>query len=152
LHRRCELSDQCNERYAEALASAQVEEKLKEVVTPACNRIRKKGRTYRGLNPWQAQDYQLLRFLAQGEKALNGFRNKDLCRWLYPKAEDADPSAHRKYAGRTTRRIKLLRVHGLVRKVAKENRYVLTAKGQKFACALMSASAVDIKGLTELAA
>jgi hypothetical protein len=152
LHRRCELSNQCNERYADALASAQVEEKLKEVVTPACNRMRKNGKSYRGLNPWQEQDYQLLRFLAQGENVLNGFRNKDLRRWLYPQSDDADQPLHRKYAGRTTRRIKLLRVHGLVRKVAKENRYMLTAKGQKFTCALMSASAVDIKGLTELAA
>jgi hypothetical protein len=152
LYRRCEISDQCNHRYAEALASAQVEEKLKEVVAPACNTIRKNGRTYRGLNPWQDQDYQLLSFLAKGENVLNGFRNKDLRRWLYPESEDADKQRYRRYAGRTTRRIKLLRVHGLVKKVAKENRYVLTAKGQKFACALMSASAVDIKGLTELAA
>jgi hypothetical protein len=152
LHRRCELSNQCNERYAEALASAQVQEKLQAVVAPACNRLRKKGKSYRGLNPWQEQDYRLLRFLAQGEKVLNGFRNKDLRRWLYPQAQDADQPEQRKYAGRTTRRIKLLRVHGLVRKVPKENRYVLTPQGQKFACALMSASAVDIKGLTELAA
>jgi len=152
LHRRCELSNQCNERYAEALASAQGEEKLHEVVTPVCNRIRKDGQSYRGLNPWQEQDYQLLRFLAQGQQALNGFRNKDLRHWLYPPSDDADPRERRRYAGRTTRCIKLLRVHGLVRKVAKENRYTLTAKGQKFACALMSASAVDIKGLTELAA
>ena len=152
LHRRCEISDQCNHRYADALASAQVEEKLKEVVAPACNRIRKNGKRYRGLNPWQAQDYQLLSFLAKGEHALNGFRNKDLRRWLYPESEDVDKQRHRRYAGRTTRRIKLLRVHGLVRKVARENRYRLTAKGQKFACALLSASAVDIKGLTERAA
>ena len=152
LHRRCQISDQCNTRYADALASAQVAEKLKEVVAPACNRIRKNGKSYRGLNPWQEQDYQLLSFLAQGEHALSGFRNKDLRRWLYPESEDVDKQRHRKYAGRTTRRIKLLRVHGLVRKVAKENRYRLTAKGQKFACALMSASVVDIKGLTELAA
>ncbi len=152
LHRRCELSNQCNERYAEALASAQVQEKLQAVVAPACNRIRKKGKSYRGLNPWQEQDYQLLRFLAQGEKVLNGFRNRDLRRWLYPPSEEAEPREHRRCAGRTTRRIKLLRVHGLVRKVPKENRYVLTPQGQKFACALMTASAVDIKGLTELAA
>ena len=152
LHRRCEISDQCNERYADALASAQVEEKLKEVVGPACNRIGKNGKSYRGLNPWQEQDYQLLSFLAQGEHALSGFRNKDLRRWLYSSSEQADKQQHRKYAGRTTRRIKLLRVHGLVRKIAKENRYMLTAKGQKFACALMCASAVDIKGLTERAA
>ncbi len=152
LHRRCELSDQCNERYGEALASAQVQEKLQEVVAPACNRIRQDGQSYRGLNPWQEQDYQLLRFLAQGQQALNGFRNKDLRRWLYPQSDDTDQRERRRYAGRTTRWIKLLRVHGLVRKVAKENRYTLTAKGQKFASALMSASAVDIKGLTSLAA
>jgi len=152
LHRRCELSNQCNERYAEALASAHVAEKLQEVVAPVCNRIRKDGKSYRGLNPWQEQDYQLLRFLAQGQQALNGFRNKDLRRWLYPQSDDTDPRQRRRYAGRTTRSIKLLRIHGLVRKVAKENRYTLTAKGQKFACALLSASAVDIKGLTELAA
>jgi hypothetical protein len=152
LHRRCEISDQCNNRYADALASAQVEEKLKEVVAPACNRIRKNGKSYRGINPWQEQDYRLLSFLAKGENALSGFRNKDLRRWLYPESEDIDKQQHRRYAGRTTRRIKLLRVHGLVRKVAKENRYMLTAKGQKFACALMCASAADIKGLTELAA
>jgi len=152
LHRRCQISDQCNNRYADALASAQVKQRLKEVVEPACNKIRKNRKSYRGLNPWQEQDYQLLRFLAKGENALAGFRNKDLRRWLYPESEDADKQQHRKYAGRTTRRIKLLRVHGLVKKVAKENRYMLTAKGQKFACALMCASAVDIKGLTELAA
>ena len=152
LHRRCKISDQCNNRYADALASAQVEEKLKEIVAPACNKIRKNGKRYRGLNPWQEQDYQLPSFLAKGENTLNGFRNKDLRGWLYPESEDADAQQHRKYAGRTTRRIKLLRAHGLVRKVAKENRYVLTSKGRKFACALMCASAVDIKGLTQLVA
>jgi hypothetical protein len=152
LHRRCQISDQCNERYADQLASAQVEEKLKEVVTPACNRIKKKGKTYRGLNPWHKQDYQLLTFLTRGENAIRGFRNKDLRRWLYPQSHTLEPAERKKYAGRTTRRIKLLRVHGLIRKVPKENRYTLTAKGRKFATALLTASTVDIKGLTKIAA
>jgi hypothetical protein len=152
LHRRCQVSDQCNERYADLLASAQVQEKLKEVVTPVCNRIRKNGRTYRGLNPWHEQDYHLLAFLARGENAIRGFRNKDLRRWLYPESDTLESDERKKYSGRITRRIKLLRAHGLVRKVAKENRYRLTPKGRKFACALMTASAVDIKGLTKIAA
>ena len=58
----------------------------------------------------------------------------------------------KKYSARTTRRIKLLRAHGLVRKVPCANRYVLTDKGQKFSCAMMTASALDIKALTEMAA
>ena len=152
LHRRCEVSDKCNERYADALAAGQIEEKLKEVVSPACNRIKKKGKTYRGFNPWQDEDYKLLTFLAKGEHAIGGFRNKNLRKWLYPESENSTKQEQKRYSGRTTRRIKLLRVHGLVKKVAKESRYMLTAKGQKFACALMSASAIDIKGLTKIAA
>ena len=152
LYRRCQVSDQCNERYGDALAAAQVEEKLKEVVSPACNKIKKNGRTYRGLNPWQKEDYQLLTFLAKGEHALSGFRNKDLRSWLYPESAKRPKPEQKRYSGRTTRRLKLLRVHGLIKKVAKENRYTLTAKGQKFAGALMNASAVDIKELTEKAA
>jgi len=152
LHRRCEVSDQCNERYSDSLAAAQVEEKLKEVVSPACNQVKKKGKRYRGLNPWQEEDYRLLTFLAKGENALSGFRNKDLRGWLYPESKNLSQPEPNRYSGRTTRRIKLLRVHGLVKKVAHENRYTLTAKGQKFAVALMNASAVDIKGLTEIAA
>ena len=147
LHRRCEVSDKCNERYGDALASAHVAEKLKEVVSPACNRINKDGKKYRGLNPWQQDDYKLLTFLAKGENAISGFRNKDLRKCLYPQSD-----GQRKYSSRTSRLIKLLRVHGLVKKVARENRYMLTAKGQKFASALMTASVVDIKGLTKVAA
>ena len=56
-----------------------------------------------------------------------------------------------KYSGRTTRRIKLLRTHGLIRKVPRAKHYVLTEKGQ-FSCSLMTASALDIKALTEMAA
>jgi hypothetical protein len=152
LYRRCEVSDKCNERYADSLASAQVEEKLKEVVAPACNRIKKNGKTYRGLNPWHEQDYKLLTFLACGENTIGGFRNKDLRKWLYSKSERLEKQEKKKYSGRTTRLIKLLRVHGLIKKVAKENRYMLTAKGQKFAVALMAASVVDIKALTKIAA
>lgn len=152
LHRRCKVSDQCNERYADTLASAQVEEKLKEVVAPSCNRIKKNGKTYRGLNPWHQHDYKLLTFLARGENALGGFRNKDLRKWVYPESDELPKEEQKKYSGRITRRLKLLRVHGLIKKVAKENRYTLTAKGRKFACALTTASAIDIKGLTKIAA
>jgi hypothetical protein len=152
LHRRCAVSQRCNERYADALATAAVQEKLKEVASSGCNGVVKKGTRYRGLNPWQQEDYRLLMFLAKGEHAINGFRNHDLRRRLYPESETMSTGDRKKYSGRATRRIKLLRIHGLIRKVPRANRYVLTAKGQKFSCALMTASAVDIQKLTELAA
>jgi hypothetical protein len=152
LHRRCQVSQQCNERYCDALAVSQVNEKLKEVASSSCNKVRKKGKIYRGLNPWNNEDYRLLMFLSKGENAINGFRNKDLRKWLYPQSEKADAIELKKLSGRTTRCIKLLRMHGLIRKVPRANRYVLTDKGQKFSYALMTASAIDIKALTEMAA
>ncbi len=82
LYRRCEVSDQCNNRYGDSLAMAQVDEKLKEVVSTACNKITKKGKRYRGFNPWRKEDYKLLTFLAKGENAINGFRNHHLRKCL----------------------------------------------------------------------
>jgi hypothetical protein len=42
------------------------------------NKVVKEGKRYRGLNPWQDENYRLLTFLAKGENATNGFRNHDL--------------------------------------------------------------------------
>ena len=151
LHRRCEVSERCNRRYSDSLAMSEVEETLKEVVCGACNKITKKGNRYRGLNPWQEEDYKLLTFLAKGEHAINGFRNHHLRKYLYPESEQSQ-QRRKNYASRTTRRIRLLRAHGLIRKVTGANRYILTAKGQKFSRALVTASTVAIKELTDIAA
>lgn len=153
LYRRSEVSNKCNERYGDALAACQIEEKLQEIASPACNKVRKKGKCYRGLNPWQTEDFKLLKFLSKGELTICGFRNKNLRNWLYKKElQNPTKQTLKKLSCRTSRRIKLLRAHGLVRKVSKENRYVLTAKGRKLSTAFLSASTVDIKTLTSMAA
>ena len=103
---------------------------LKEVVCGACNKVIKESKTYRGLNPWQQDDYRMLMFLSKGENAINGFRNHDLRKWLYRESEQTGKDQQKKYSGRTTRRIKLLRAHGLIRKIPRANRYVLTEKNK----------------------
>ena len=152
LHRRCEISDQSNTRYLDALSAAQVEHTLQELVTDACNPCRKHGRRYRAINPWRHDDFRLLTFLAKGELAINGFRNKDLRQWLKPDAEKLPPEQRKKLSALVTRRIQLLRSHSLIRKVPKVNRYVLSPKGQTFVSALLTASALEAKALMEKAA
>lgn len=152
LHRRCKVSQRCNERYGDALGATKIEEKLKAVAASACNKVIKDGKKYRGLNPWEEDDYRMLMFLAKGENAINGFRNHDLRKWLFPGSEESREDQQKTYSGRTTRRIRLLRAHSLIRKVPRTNRYVLTDKGQKFSYALMTASSLDIKALMEMAA
>jgi hypothetical protein len=152
LHRRCEISNQITERYGDSLAAALVEEKLREIVAPACRRRTKDGRRYRALNPWSALDYQMLVFLAKGAHAVNGFRNRDLRGHLFGPSKGRDDTALRRQSGKTSRLLSLLRAHGLIRKIAKENRYVLSEKGRKFSTALLSASNTDVATLMRAAA
>lgn len=152
LHRRAETSSQSNERFLEAVCATQVQEKLQEVMGGPCQPIHPKtGQTYRALNPWNDGDFKLLAFLTKGEHHLNGFRNRDLRQAIYPVQEDNLIECKRA-SGKATRSIRLLRAHGLIRKVPKARRYVLTDKGRKFSHALVIAAAIETKQLTELAA
>jgi hypothetical protein len=153
LRRRAEISDASNERYGDALGAALVEEKLREVVQGACRRVVKNGRAHRAINPWSELDYKLLMFLGRGELAVNGFRNRDVRAVLATSNEaERDEAQRRRLSAKATRCLGLLRAHGLIRKVARTNRYVLTDQGRKFTAALLSASAVDVSKLMELAA
>ena len=152
LHRRSEVSQACNDRYADAIAANKIGEKFMQIIEPVSNKIKKAGKLYRGFNPWRNDDFIVLSFLALGQNVLNGFRNKELRDYLYPEAKRLPTIEQRKYSSRTTRRIKLLRVHGLIKKMPKENRYILTSKGQKLASSLRIVSTVDLERLTKEAA
>ena len=152
LHRRAQVSQACNERYLDGLASSSMNETLQQTAGESCSPVIKKGRRHRGLNPWQTPDFQLLQFITRGEMQLNGFRNRDLRAWLYPETDSDDSAARKRASGRTTRHLQLLRAHGLIKKIPRTNRYLLTTKGRKVAGALLAASAADTEQLMELAA
>lgn len=152
LHRRCEIGKNCNERYLNAMTAAQVESTLLEIAKHACNRLSRDGRTVRGLNPWNDQDFRLLTFLAKGEWNVNGFRNADLCRWLHPQADQLPRPERKRLSAKATRLIGLLRAHGLIQRVPRAHRYVLTKKGRTFANALVLAASLQAKQLMDLAA
>ena len=153
LHRRAEVSQACNNRYAEYLAKAStLGAPLAQTVGDVCQPVRSGPRRYRGLNLLREDDLTLLRFIARGEHVLNGFRNRDLRAWLDPRSRPVDHAAARRVSSRTTRRIQLLRAHGLVRKISHTTRYQLTAKGARTAAAILAASAIDTQRLMEMAA
>ena len=150
LHRRAEVSQASNERYLDHLASANIAETLQETAGDICRRIRKDSKSHRALNPWNKEDNQTLQFLARGEHQLNGFVNKQLREALYGKSKDA--THRKKQSGQATRRLRLLRAHGLIRKVPRANRYQLTEKGRKVTAAILAASSADTEQLMDMAA
>jgi len=152
MHRRAQVSQGCNKRYADHLAAASIKETLLQSAQDICSHAVKKGRRYRAINPWREDDFNTLQFLARGELTVSGFRNRDLRQWLYPSIDASDKVALHRASGRVTRRIQLLRAHGLIKKISRTTRYSLTAKGRKVATAILAASSVDTEQLMEIAA
>ena len=150
LHRRAEVSQASNERYLDHLAAANVAESLRETVGDICKRARKDGKSYRAINPWNPEDFQTLQYLAYGEHQLNGFVNKALCEELHGKAKNA--VEQKRLGAKTSRRLRLLRAHGLIRKVPRANRYQLTDKGRRVAAAVLAASSANTEQLMNIAA
>ena len=77
--------------------------------------VRKEGQSYRAINPWADKDAMILEAVNRGEFAINGFRNRDLRALLF--GIKATEQEQKRRAGVITRKIRLLRGHGLIRKL-----------------------------------
>ena len=99
----------------------------------------------RALNPTAGGDGALLRAVAHGEFLINGFRNRDLRKLLCPAT--TDERVQRQQAAAMTRKLALLRAHGLIVKVQKTHRYRLSAAGQRITTALLAAYEADVTRL-----
>ena len=115
-----------------------------------CTRpVRHEGRRARGLNLLGAEDARLLELVGNGNYLLHGFRNRDLREaWFGP--TEAGPE-RRRQSGQMTRKIGMLRLHGLIRKVTGTQRYLVSEKGRKVIAALTAARAADIAKLANAA-
>ena len=86
LWRRAEVSAAANHRYLQALASVTEKIPVGEATAGVCRAVVKEGRRHRALNPWSDPDAALLAAVSRGEYVINGLRNRDLRRQLWPKA------------------------------------------------------------------
>jgi hypothetical protein len=120
LPRRAQVSHAANERYLSALAVVDEKTPLSQEAQTICQPVRKDGQSYRGLNPWSDKDALILEAINRGEFAINGFRNRDLRALLF--STKATQQDQKRRAGAITRKIRLLRAHGLVRKVSGTHR------------------------------
>ena len=146
LQRRAEVSQASNDRYAQAMASAKCPKPLKDLAGGVCRRIHEGERSVRALNPLAAEDAALLETVNRGEFTLNGFRNRDVRAHLYARPT-TDIQEQRRRSGAVTRKLRLLRAHGLIKKVPKTNRYVLTDRGREIITTLLAARSANAQTL-----
>jgi hypothetical protein len=151
LHRRVEVSRAATGRYLEALASVDITKPLGKVAEPISKPATDdKGRRVRALNPYSREDAELLAAVNRGEFSINGFRNRDLRRLLFS-SPPASKDEERSRAGKISRKLRLLRVHGLIKKVTGSHRYLLTDMGREVVNAVLAASAADVNKLAKVA-
>ena len=143
LHRRAQVSQAANERYLDAMADVKDTTPLRQLTEPLCRSVNFKGRSVRPLNPLSPSDAALLSHIARGEFIINGFRNRDLRAILFP-TPTSDPKEQRRRSGRITRLLRLLRAHGLIHKVPKTHRYLLSPNGRTITTVLLAAREADI--------
>jgi hypothetical protein len=153
IHRRAQVSQSANERYAAGLAAVEHDQPLQQLLKPLGRRVVEpgdSGRKLRGLTPLVGEDAALLAIVGRPEFMVNGLRNRDLVA-----AQESPPrtdSERKRRSARVGRQLRLLRAHGLIRKVPKTHRYQVTEQGRLILTALNAASHASTQKLVEYAA
>jgi hypothetical protein len=154
LHRRAEVSQAANDRYLEGLAAVDHAGSLRELTEHLGRRVKEPGkgsRKLRGLNPLAGADAALLEVVARPEFTVNGLRNRDVVAGLFAKpAKDAAERQRR--SAHVSRQLRLLRAHGILRKVPTTHRYQVTERARLIVTALHAARHASTEKLVGLAA
>lgn len=150
LHRRAEVSQKANERYLEALAGVDDSATVAELVENLTRPAKWNGQRVRALRPLEREDCALLEAAGRGEFVINGLRNRDLQRLLFDKKPDSPKEARRRSA-QVSRKLRLLRAHGLLQKVSRTHRYQVTEAGRKAITAILTARQASVAQLSKVA-
>jgi len=149
LHRRTQISQKSNERCLDSLAAIEETQPLGQLVERLSKPAQLAGRRVRALNPLSATDTALLEAVGRGEFLINGFRNRDVRGILFP--NETDEAVLKRQASAVTRQLRLLRAHGVIQKVAKSQRYMVSEYGRQAIAALAAAKLANVKQLVDAA-
>ena len=139
-----------NNRFAEHVATTRSSQPLHSVLEAVTTRRHKRGRRVRALEP-TSKDLALLKAIADPRFTIGGFCNKDLRMLLSDDARYIGKTEKQR-SGMTTRSLRLLRDHGVIRRLPKSRRYQLTSRGRQLVTALQAALAASTEQLTAIAA
>jgi hypothetical protein len=151
LQARGDVSQRILDRYCNALAAIDDSTTLEELTAAIGRAVRWKGKSVRGLHPFRPDDHALLQAVNRGEFTIAGFRNRDLQTLLHATTAK-DKAEQRRRSAAVGRQLRMLRAHGLIRKVPRSHRYQVTQRGRKILNAILLAHQLTIEKLLPLAA
>jgi hypothetical protein len=150
VRRRAHISQQANDRHADALAVVDSSTTVHDVIDPVTQPASLDGRRVRPLRPWAAPDLPLLKAIGNGDFLVGGFRNHDVQRAVFSGPPASDRERHKRSA-RVSYLLRILRGHDLIQKVVGTHRYHVTTKGRAVIAAVIATDQAAITKLTQCA-
>jgi hypothetical protein len=147
---RAKVSRGSNDRYLDALSAVGTPTPLKSLTEKLSRPVRWKKQSVRGLNLLGSDDAALLSAAGRGEFMITGLRNPDLQQHLFATTA-ADTAELKRRSGQVTRKLRILRAHGLIRKLPHTHRYQVTDKGRQVIAAIAAAREANVEQLTKAA-
>jgi hypothetical protein len=149
MNMRAKISDAVNERVLDSLPQS-TGERVQDILARVTAVRTVDGRHVRGLRPFD-KDLPLIKIIGQAEWTLTGFSNAQIRKGLQ-EHQHFRHKTDKQLAGYVTRMIRLLRDHGLIRKLPLQHRYQLNSHGRSFVNAIHAVLSAEVKALMETAA
>ena len=147
---RAQLSQEVNNRLMGQLSSFNHKTPLIDLLTPHVRGRTKEGRRVRALD-FSAKDRQLLQGISDADFTVCGISNAALRKKL-ASTPWGSGRTDKQLSARISRHLRLLRDHGIIRKVPNRHRYHLTDKGRQLTTALNAMLSASTEQLLDMAA
>jgi hypothetical protein len=147
---RAQISQDVNNRFMGNLETFRDDTPTKELFNPITRPQKKDGRHIRALDPL-GKDRMLLQTFSDPMFQIAGMNNKQL-RDKLQSTPWAGKMNDKQLSAKVSRHFRLLRDHGLIKKLPKQNRYMITDKGKQLTMALNALLAASTEELMKLAA
>ncbi len=125
LYRYVEISKSITKRYIDALPEINIDTVPIQEIKKISTKIEIDGRIYSAFNILNEETLKLMSIISNGKYLINGFTNKEIRKEYFEECET------KQNINKMTRTLSKLRAHGIIKKVARKNKYYLTTNGRK---------------------
>ena len=131
LYRYVEISKSITKRYIDALPDIDLEKPTLKEIKNVSEKIEVNNKTITGFNLLSNETLKLLQVISNGKYLINGFTNKSIRKEIF------DESDSQYIINKTTRLLYKLKCHGIIKKVARKNKYYLTTNGRNLISSIL---------------
>ena len=147
---RAAISQQVNNRFMDDLSTLHDESPARELINEITRPVTKAGRRFRALDS-TGKDRDFLELISDPAFRISGLTNKMLRQQLSD-TPFGSGRTDKQLSAKISRHLRLLRAHGIIRKLPRQHRYQLTLKGVKLTNMLNAFLAASAEKLMKMAA